>query len=81
MKPLQRYGLMKKLVLACGLNGLGCGGEIMNPQIQQSELVLTNQMSREEFAKILVELVKSKRELQRAIMEVVWSCPNIVREV
>jgi len=53
----------------------------MNLKTQQSELVLLNQMSRDEFAKILVDLIKDNRELRRAILEVVWSCPNIVREV
>lgn len=72
---------MKKLVLVCVLNGLGWGGETMNLETQQSELVLLNQMSREELDKILADLVKDNRELQRAILEVVWSCPNIVRKI
>ena len=61
--------------------GLGCGGEIMSLETQQSELVLSSQMSREEFARILADLIKDNRELRRAILEVVWSCSNIVREV
>lgn len=81
MKLQQRYGLIERPALVCVLNGSGCGGDIMNRQIQRSELVLLDQMSREEFAKILVELVKDNRELRRAILEVVWSCSNIVREV
>ncbi len=72
---------MKKLVLVSGLNGSGWGGDIMNFEKQQSEMVLLNQMSREEFAQILSDLVKDNRELQRAILEVVWSCPNIVTQI
>ncbi len=81
VKHLLRYGLMKKLVLVSGLNGSDWGGDIMNFEKQQSEMVLLNQMSREEFAQILSDLVKDNRELQRAILEVVWSCPNIVTQI
>ena len=53
----------------------------MNVETQQSEMVLLNQMSKEEFATVLVELIKDDRELQRAILEVVWNCPNIVTQI
>ena len=48
---------------------------------QQSELVLLNQMRKEELAKVVVELIKDSKELRRAILEVVWNCPNIVTQV
>ena len=50
----------------------------MNYEKQRSELVLVNQMSTEELAKVLVEVIKNNRELQRVILEVIWSCPNVV---
>lgn len=48
---------------------------------QQSELVLLKQMRKEELAKIVVELIKDSKELRRAILEVVWNCPNIVTQI
>ena len=53
----------------------------MSTEAQQSEVVLLNQMDKDEFAKVLVELIKDRRELQRAILEVVWNCPNIVTQI
>ena len=53
----------------------------MNIGTQQSEMVLLSQMSKEELAKIAIELIKDSKELRRAILEVVWNCPNIVTQV
>jgi len=53
----------------------------MNFEKQQAEVVLLNQISKEEFTKVLVELIKDSTELQRAILEVVWNCPNIVTRI
>ena len=53
----------------------------MNAETQESELVLLNQMDKEELAKVLVELINGSRELRRAIWEVVWNCPNIVTQI
>jgi hypothetical protein len=53
----------------------------MNFEKQPSELVLLNQIRRDELAKIVVELIKDNCELRRAILEVVWNCPNIVTQV
>jgi hypothetical protein len=44
-------------------------------------MVLLNQMDKDEFAKVLAELIKDSRELRRAILEVVWNCPNIVTQI
>jgi len=75
------YGSIKKLVLASVSNGSGWGGEIMTYEKQQSEVVLLNQMDKDEFTKVVVELIKDSRELQRVILEVVWACPNIVTQI
>lgn len=80
-KHLLRYGSIKKPASVSVLNGSGWGGDIMNLEIQQSEMVLLNQMDKEELAKVLVELIKDSRELRRAILEVVWNCPNIVTQI
>ena len=53
----------------------------MNSEKQQSELVLLNQMDKEELAKALVELIKNDREVQRAILNLAFSCPNIVTQI
>lgn len=81
VKDLLRYALTRKPVWAFVLNGLGWKGEIMNFEIQQSEMVLLNQISSEELAEVLVELIRNDREVQRAILEVLWACPNVVTRI
>ncbi len=81
VKHRQRYGSIRKPASVSVLNGSGWGGESMNLETQQSEVVLLNQMDKDEFAKVVVELIKDSRELRRAILEVVWNCPNIVTQV
>ena len=53
----------------------------MSVEAQQSEMVLLNQMSREEFAKVVVELIKNDRDVQMAILQLAFSCPNIVTQI
>jgi hypothetical protein len=53
----------------------------MSFEKQQSELVLLNQIRKDELAKLVVELIEDSKELRRAILEVVWNCPNIVTQV
>lgn len=43
----------------------------------QLELLLRDQVSTEELARVLVGLIKNSPELRRAILEVVWACPNV----
>jgi len=59
----------------------GWRGEIMNIETQKSEMVLLNQVSKEELAKVVVELIKNDREVQRAILDLAFSCPNIVTQI
>jgi hypothetical protein len=47
----------------------------------QLELLLGDQMSSEELVQALVGLIKSSPELRRAILEVVWACPNVEMRV
>ena len=47
---------------------------------QESELVLLNQISRDELAKVLAELIENDRDVQRAILNLAFSCPNIVTQ-
>ena len=53
----------------------------MNIEAQQSEMLLLNRISKEELAKALVELIKNDREVQRAILNLAFSCPNIVTQI
>ncbi len=53
----------------------------MSTQTQKSEMILLNQVDKEELGEVLVELIKDSRELRRAILEVVWNCPNIVTRI
>jgi len=53
----------------------------MSSAKQQMATVLLNQVGKDELAKIVVELIKDSCELRRAILEVVWNCPNIVTQV
>ena len=53
----------------------------MSLEKQQTVTVLLNQVGKDELAKIVIELIKDSRELRRAILEVVWNCPNIVTKI
>ena len=53
----------------------------MNIEKQQAEVVFLNRISKEELAKALVELIKNDREVQRAILNMAFSCPNIVTQI
>jgi len=49
--------------------------------VQQSELVLLNGISKEEFAKLLADLINNDQEVRKAILNLAFSCPNIVTQV
>ena len=49
-------------------------------EIQQSELVLINQMSKEQLAEVMAELIKSNPKVISALYNVICSCPNLVVE-
>jgi hypothetical protein len=53
----------------------------MNVETQQPDLVLLDQVSKEELAKVVVELIKNDPEVQRAILDLAFSCPNIVTQI
>lgn len=81
VKHLLRYGSIRKPALASGWNSLDWRGDIMSFETQQAEVVFLNRIGKEELAKVLAELIKDSRELRRAILEVVWNCPNIVTQI
>jgi len=53
----------------------------MNVETQRAEMVFLNQLSKEELAQVVVELIKNDREVQRAILYLAFSCPNIVTQI
>jgi len=75
------YGSIKKLVSVSVSNGSGWGGDIMNFEKQQAELVLLNRISKDELAEVVAELIKNDQEVQRAIINLAFSCPNIVTQI
>ena len=81
VKRLLRRGSIRKWALASGWNGSGWRGENMNFEKQQAEMVILNHISKNELAKVVVELIKNDREVQRAILNLAFSCPNIVTQI
>ena len=53
----------------------------MKCETQQSGLVILNEMSKEEFAKVLAGLIKNDRGVQKAILNLAFSCPNFVNQI
>jgi len=53
----------------------------MSFEKQQAELTFLHQIGKEELAKVLVELIKSDQEVQTAILNLAFSCPNIVTQI
>ena len=49
----------------------------MSTETQQSELVLINQMGKDEFAKAIIELIKTNQEVRMAIINLACSSPHI----
>jgi len=52
----------------------------MTGEIQQSELVLINQMSKEQLAEVMAELIRSNPKIISALYNVICNCPNLVVE-
>ena len=52
----------------------------MTGEIQQSELVLINQISKEQLAEVMAELIKSNPKVISALYNVICSCPNLMVE-
>jgi len=44
---------------------------------EQMETLLHNQASTEELVQVLVVLIKTSPVLRKAILEIVWTCPNV----
>ena len=53
----------------------------MTGEAQQSELVLVNQMSKEELADMISEIIRENGNVRQAIINLVCACPNIVTEI
>ena len=53
----------------------------MESETQQSETILLNRIGKENFVELLANLIRENPKLQRAILEIVWSCPNVVTQI
>ena len=49
----------------------------MSAETQQSELVLMNQMNKEELAKVVSELIRENEEVRMAIINLACASPDI----
>jgi len=49
--------------------------------VQHSELVSLNGISKEELARLLADLINNDRDVQKAIINLAFSCPNIVTQI
>lgn len=81
MKHPLSYGSIKKLVSVSVSNGSGWGGDVMSFETQQSELVLVNQMSKEELAKVVSELIWKNEEVRMAIINLACASPYIKTQI
>jgi len=50
-------------------------------ETQHSELVSLNGISKEELARLLADLINNDQEVQKAILNLAFSCPNIVTQI
>ena len=48
--------------------------------VQQSELVSLNEICKEELARLVAVLINNDQEVQKAILNLAFSCPNIVTQ-
>ena len=53
----------------------------MNGQMSAAEAFVMTDEQREIFVKALIELLKKDSKVQRAVLEIVWACPNIVMQI
>jgi len=52
-------------------------GGVIKMEIQHSELVLMNQISKEELAKVISELIRKNKEVRMAIINLACASPYI----
>lgn len=48
---------------------------------ENQQTVLINPMSKEELAKVIVELIRNNREIQKALIEFMCVSPNIRTQI
>lgn len=53
----------------------------MHFERQHTETVVLNHISEDELAKILIKLINSNRKVRKAIINLAFSCPNIVTQI
>ena len=53
----------------------------MNGQMSLTEARKMTDEEREIFGRVLIELLKKDSKVQRAVLEIVWACPNVVTQI
>ncbi len=48
---------------------------------ERLEVLLNNDVSGEDLVQALVGLIRNSPELRRAILEVMWTCPNVRMQI
>ena len=63
------------------MNGVSSAGAVQAGLQQLSDSMGASEAVREELARLLVELVQRDRHVQRALMDLVCSLPNVVTRI
>jgi hypothetical protein len=53
----------------------------MDLKLSEPGQICLQELSEEELAKLIARLIREGGDLSNAVLEVVWSCPNIVTEI
>ena len=53
----------------------------MNGQTSVADALAMTDEQKEAFASALIELLKKDSKVQRAVLEIVWACPNVVTQI
>ena len=53
----------------------------MISQTQQVEMVLLNAIAKDELARIVAELVRDNKEVQKALINLMCNSPNVMTEI
>ena len=53
----------------------------MELELSEPGQICLQALSKEELVKVITDLIREDRDVKNAILELLWSCPNIVTEL